>query len=429
MPLKFPVGFRILLISALPILGFGTSITAPTPDVVPAINSLGLDLYREQIKSAGSSGVLLSPYSVATALAMTYTGADGATKAEMEKVLHLPSDQTACGAAFEILTNKLETTVGDSLRDVARMRVRGGDATPLQLTIANRLIVQEGYSLQSTFIDELRHHFHSEIAELDFQHAASHARNVINQWVAQQTKDKIRDLLPANEPEASTRLMLLNVLYMKAAWADEFSPSATRPEPFHLAGGEVTSVPTMQEHRGFGYVKHDGHSVVTLPFVGRQLQLVLFVPDENDGLASLEKSLTAQELSSCAKVEKRDLILHLPKFKLEPGTLALAQTLQSLGLSTAFDQPKGSANFNRMVPRKPNDYLAISDVFHKTWLVLDEHGVEAAAATEVQMVTLGVMAKPPSPPLEVRVDHPFLFAIQHIPSGACLFLGRVTDPR
>jgi len=144
----------------------------------------------------------------------------------------------------------------------------------------------------------------------------------------------------------------------------------------------------------------------------------------------LEAKLTPELLAECANPEPADLILHLPKFKLEPPTVPLGSVLQALGMLTAFDQPQGSTNFDRMAPRQPDDYLSLSDVFHKTFMAVDEQGTEATAATEVGLVTLGMSVQKPRPkPIEVKIDHPFLFAIQHRASGACLFLGRVVDPR
>jgi serpin B len=128
----------------------------------------------------------------------------------------------------------------------------------------------------------------------------------------------------------------------------------------------------------------------------------------------------------CAKLRERDLDLWLPKFKLEPPTIPLSETLQTLGMRMAFDQPKGSANFDKIATRKPDDYLAISEVFHKTFINVDEKGTEAAAATASTVA--GVRAVRPQP-IEVKIDRPFLYAVQHVPSGACLFIGRVTDPR
>ena len=129
------------------------------------------------------------------------------------------------------------------------------------------------------------------------------------------------------------------------------------------------------------------------------------------------------------KLEPKDVDLELPKFKIEPPTIPLGETLQAVGMKTAFDVPQGSANFDKMSPRKPDKYLAISNVFHKTFIAVDEKGTEAAAATAVVMMELSARLEKPKQPIEVKVDRPFLYAIQHVPSGACLFIGRVTDPR
>jgi len=152
------------------------------------------------------------------------------------------------------------------------------------------------------------------------------------------------------------------------------------------------------------------------------------VPDEVNGLPALEAKLSADILAECAKLETQEVDLHLPKFKFEPPTIVLAEKFEALGMKMAFDQPRGSANFDRMAPRKPNDYLYISQVFHKTFIAVDENGTEAAAATAVAMMAATAQIERP-PPVEVKVDRPFIYAIQHVPTGVCLFLGRVTDPR
>jgi serpin B len=185
----------------------------------------------------------------------------------------------------------------------------------------------------------------------------------------------------------------------------------------------------MRKQFSLPYAKHDGFTAVALPYAGRDLQFLILLPDAPDGLAALEKELTPELLAGCATMNSQLVSLELPKLKFQPPTLSLGGALQALGLKTAFDQPRGSANFDRMAPRKPNDYLFIGEVFHKTFLALDEEGTEAAAATAVAMVAgLGIFSTPPQP-IVVKVDHPFLFAIQHREGGACLFLGRVTDPR
>lgn len=192
----------------------------------------------------------------------------------------------------------------------------------------------------------------------------------------------------------------------------------------------AADVPMMQKrNENFGYAKRDGFTAVGVPYAGNDLQFLVLLPDDVNGLRSLESKLTAGILAGCAKLEPHDVDLHLPKFKIEPPTIALAEKLQALGMKSSFDVPRGSANFDEIAPRKPNDYLYISDVFHKTFIAVDEKGTEAAAATAVVMMKATAIAGPKPTPIEVKVDRPFIYAIQHVPSGACLFLGHVTDPR
>lgn len=411
----------VVLVLALPLAASATT------DIATSINALGLDLYRQQIKSADGANVLLSPYSISSALAMTYLGADGETKAEMQRVLRLHSEPVACSAAFQSLARDLLAVVTDSEKLVAGQNDEGGTATPIQLTMANRLFPQRGYALRPEFVDQVERYFTSTLEELDFRNDPNNARIVINDWVAVQTHSRIRDLLPAGQPVPDTRLALINVLYLKATWQYAFNPRLTTLESYHLTNGETVFVPTMLSQRDVGYAKQDGYTVIALPYQSGRLQFVLLVPDDLDGLPKLEKTLTAKALNGFADLKSLEVILHLPKFILEPDTMPLAGVLKGLGLMTAFDTPKRSANFDRMAPRNPTDYLYIGEIFHKSWLALDEYGTEAATG----MFGLGLKAllEEPEPPIEVRGDRPFLFAIQHVESGTCLFLGRVMDPR
>lgn len=146
-------------------------------------------------------------------------------------------------------------------------------------------------------------------------------------------------------------------------------------------------------------------------------------------MPELESKLAPEVLAECSRLKSANLVLYLPKFKVTPPLLRLSEALQQLGMASAFDHPPGSANFDRMEPRRPGNYLFLSEVFHKTFLALDEKGTEAAAATAAMMVPMSRVGGPRPQPIEVRVDHPFIYAIQHRPSGACLFLGRLNDPR
>ena len=392
-----------------------------------AVNQLGLDLLPRA--GASTDNVLLSPYSIQVALAMTYAGADGATKAEMSRVLHFPSDDATLHASFAALAQALADGVAQQHQRNEQVRKYGGQGDDIELRVANRLFGQRGYEFRAPFLDVLKTTYAAPLEALDFRRDPENARRHINGWVETQTAKKIVDLIPSGGLTEYTRIVLTNALYFKAPWDRPFERLATAELPFHVRGGAPQDIPTMRNQFSLPYAKYRGFIAIALPYAGHDLQFLILLPEAPDGLAALEKELTPELLAGCATMKSQLVTLELPKFKLRPPTLSLGQTLQALGLKTAFDRPRGSANFERMAPRKPDDYLFIGEVFHKTFLALDEEGTEAAAATAVAVVAgMGMPSTPPQP-IVVKVDHPFLFAIQHCGSGACLFLGRVTDPR
>jgi serpin B len=293
--------------------------------------------------------------------------------------------------------------------------------------MANRLFGQADYQFRAPFLTLVQDLYGAPLAPVDFVDKTAEAAQAINAWVEERTQDRIRALIPPGALDEETRLVLVNAIYLKAPWAKVFSASATKLHPFHVAGGTPQDLPTMVQQDYFGFERRDGFSAVTIPYLGSELQFLVLLPDDRDRLAGLEARLTPELLAATASPPMTELILHLPKFKLQPPLLRLGEVLRSLGMKSAFDQPRGSADFDRMAPRKPDDYLRISEVFHRTFLELDEKGTEAAAATAVTMVRVTSAVK--EKPVVVQVDRPFLFAIQHRPTGACLWLGRILDPR
>jgi serpin B len=360
---------------------------------------------------------------------MTFAGADGETRTEMARVLHFTNDARVPGS-FAALQHSLEDMSAKTAELVKQSKKYGGPSEPITLNIANRLFAQKGYPFRETYLSLVKQNFGGAFDPIDFGADPAAATQHINKWVADQTRYRIRDLIPGGALDKTTRLVLANALYLKAPWASEFSDYATKPEPFFVRGGGSSDVPMMRKTSDhFGYARREGFTVVSLPYAGDELQFVVLLPDEVNGLHSLESKLTGELLAQCAKLERRDVDLHLPKFKLQPATIALAENFEALGMKIAFDKPQGSANFDRIAPRKPNDYLCISQIFHKTFIAVDEKGTEAAAATAVAMMAGSALRSPPPPPIEAKIDRPFVYAIQHVPSGVCLFLGRVTDPR
>jgi serpin B len=391
-----------------------------------ATNQLGVDLHRHL--ATGDENLCISPYSIESALAMTFAGADGETRTEMARVLRFPNDGTV-PTSFSTLQHSLEEMSTKTAELAKESKRFGGPSEPITLNIANRLFAQKGYDFRQAFLSLVKQNYGAAFEPLDFMADPAGATQHINKWVADETRDKIRDLIPAGALNKLTRLVLANALYLKAPWADPFSEKTTQPEPFHVHGGAPIDVPMMRKTAEFGYNKREGFTSVSLPYTGGDLQFLVLVPDDVNGLRALESNLSRKTLAQCAKLEAQDVDLHLPKFKLEPPSMALAEKFQALGMKSAFDVPRGSANFDKIAPRKPNNYLYISQIFHKTFIDVDEKGTEAAAATAVVMMKATAIAGPKPQPIELKVDRPFIYAIQHVPSGACLFLGRVTDPR
>jgi serpin B len=418
-----PVPQLLFVVAVLLIMARVTS-GASYDAAAKSTNEFGSDLHRTI--STGEGNLCLSPYSVSCALAMTLAGADGETRTEMARVLHvdLSSD---IDPSFAALQKSLEEMAAKTEKIAQDAKKRGGPSHPITIAIANRLFAQAGYEFRPAFFARVKDYYGAPPELLDFKTNAAAATKRINDWVAQQTHDRIRDLIP--QPlDVLTRLVLTNAIYLKAPWANEFNANATKPEPFHVRGKATVDVATMQQRAHFRYAKREGFTAVAIPYSGGDLQFLILLPDKLDGVQAIEKNLSATVLGDCAKMKDSDVFLHLPKFKFEPPTIQLSEQLQALGMKTAFDVPQGSANFDRMAPRKPNSYLAISDVFHKTFIAVDEKGTEAAAATAVVMMELSARREM-AEPIEVKVDRPFVYAIQHVPSGACLFIGRVTDPR
>jgi serpin B len=417
---------RILICCSLIALMALSSVSAADfNEAASATNQLSLDLYKKL--ATGEENLCLSPYSIESALAMTFAGADGETRREMAHALHLQTADDSMHGSFAALQKSLEEMAAKTEKNAADSKKFRAPSDPIALRIANRLFAQKDYDFRAAFLALVKNNYGAPMEPLDFKRDAARATTHINDWVAEQTRKRIRDLIPRGALNATTRMVLANALYLKAPWQMPFEKGSTRPEPFHVRGSAPVSVPTMHQQEKFGYAKRSGFTAVSLPYSGRELNFVILRPDDVKGLAGLEAKLTSNILAECRKLPAADIILSMPKFKLEPPTIALKPQLEALGMKTAFDEPPGSANFDRLAPRRPNDYLYLSKVFHKTFIAVDEEGTEAAAATAVAMSITSAM--PQSEPIEVKVDRPFLYLIQHAPSGVCLFIGRVTDPR
>src|SRR6266404_7310419 len=253
-----------------------------------ATNQLAVDLHRQL--ATGDDNLCLSPYSIQSALAMTFGGADGETRTEMARVLHFPNTGDAIHRSFASLQHSLEEMSKKTETIARESKKNGGPSDPITLAIANRLFAQIGYNFRDSFRAFVKEYYGAPFEPLDFRRDAAGATKHINQWVAEQTRDRIRDLIPAGALNAMTRLVLANAIYLKAPWANQFPDATTKPEPFHVRGGAPVDLPMMRkEDRNFGYAKRDGFTAVSILYSGKELQFVVLVPDEvqirtvNDG--------------------------------------------------------------------------------------------------------------------------------------------------
>ena len=406
--------------SGLPPVADNSSIAGSTTnvpnDVVMANNAFAFDLYSHLENQSGN--LFFSPYSIETALAMTWAGARGETADQMSKVLHLSGDTGNIHAGFAALIKNLkegEQPAGDFLHDA---ELRG---IPYQLSVANSLWCQQGYPFQDDFLKIARDQYDAGLNQVDFSEAAESARQQINNWVAKQTQDKIENLIPRGGIDSTTRLVLANAIYFKGHWRVEFDKSQTQDAPFHPNPSQTISVRTMNVQDRFGYTETENLQMLELPYFAGKMSIIILLPKKVDGLPKLEQSLNAARMGQLlAQMQAREVNVFLPKFKLT-SEFSLANKLQTMGMADAFSP---QADFSGIDGMKS---LYIGAVLHKAYVDIDEEGTEAAAATAVIAVASAV--EPPRPsPVIFRADHPFLFLIRHDQTGAILFMGRVTSP-
>jgi len=371
--------------------------------VVGGNNQFAFDLYAELARQE-EGNLFFSPYSISTALAMTYAGARGNTAAQMADTLH-----------FTLPPDRLHPAFGTIITDLNDSRREG-----YKLNVANRLWGQQGYNFVPEFLSTTRDHYGAELAQLDFIGHTEQARQTINYWVEDQTNQKITDLIPPGALSAYTRLVLTNAIYFKGDWKYQFDPALTEEAPFRVAADRQIDVQMMHQKAGLKHANVAGFQMLELPYTGEDLSMLALLPHEPDGLAALEASLTAEGLDqSIDQLVKKDVSVFLPKFEMT-CSFGLAPTLATMGMPEAFDP--FAADFSGITGGRD---LFISAVIHKAFVEVNEKGTEAAAATAVVMGTTSV---PPPPPV-FRADHPFLLLIRDNRTESILFMGRVTEPQ
>ena len=379
--------------------------SAQVQTLVQNNNAFAFDLYRSLRTEEGN--LIYSPYSISLALAMTYAGARGETESQMAHVLHfLP--QAQAHPAFNAL----------DLQIAERAKAGSKEETPLQLSIANAVWAEQSYPFLQSFLDTSASQYGAGIRLVDFINQYETARKEINDWVSEQTKEKIKDLIPEGMLSPDTRMALVNAIYFKADWLQPFEASATQDAPFHLLDGSQVTVPTMNQDAFLPYAKGEGWQAIELAYQGETAAMDIIVPDEGR-FEEVESSLDYETTSAIlASLQPASLMLALPKFQFE-SEFGLRDQLMAMGMKHAFDADV--ADFSGMSERRD---LHISAVIHKAFVAVDEKGTEAAAATAVIIEATSAQIAD----LTLTIDRPFIFVIRDVPTGQILFVGRVLNP-
>ena len=383
----------------------------PAPVDLQALASsntaFAFDLYQALKDNPGNQ--FYSPYSISLALAMTYAGASGTTASQMAQALHFTLPPQSLHTAFNALSLDLAAR-----KDQASEEVK----TPFELSIANSLWGQRGETFQPAFLDLLAQNYGAGLRLLDFSADPERARQAINQWVSQQTQDKIKDILPPGTIDALTRLVLANAIYFKASWWFPFTEGITQPAPFHLLDGSTVQVDMMHKQTGFEYAETEDYQMVELPYNSGNISMLVILPRPGK-FQQVEANLAPGILADFAANEQRYPVeLSLPKFTFE-SQFNLNAALAGLGMTDAFDPAQ--ADFSAMTGKRE---LYIGNILHKAFVAVDEAGTEAAAATIVIMPVSAL----PEKVIEFKADRPFIFLIRDRQSGSLLFVGRLVQP-
>jgi serpin B len=370
--------------------------------VVEGNTAFALELYQKLRLADGN--IFLSPYSISTALAMTYGGARGDTARQMAETLHFSLDHERLHPAF------------------ARLRVHLNAVQKkgkVQLHMANSLWPHKDYPFLKEYLALTKKYYGASITPVDYKTAGEEARTTINGWVEKKTAAKIKELIKPGILTSLTRLVLVNAIYFKGNWARQFKESLTRDAPFYLTPGKTVQAPFMTQEHTFRYAEDEGLQILELPYEGDNLLMLILLPKRGEGLSELEKGLTPENLVTWTSyLRAQELVVFLPRFKVT-SEFRLDEMLKSMGMHDAFDQT--TANFAGMDGTLS---LYISAAIHQAAVEVNEEGTEAAATTGIAMSLKAI----PEPVPTFRADHPYIFLICDNESGSILFMGRIVDP-
>ncbi len=399
--------FRSTIIAALALL-FLVPVSAgyATETLMSAAadnSAFAFDIF--QILKQKGGNLFFSPYSVSSALAMTYGGARGNTALQMQEAMRFTRGQEGTHKAFAELGSLL-----------GNIQSKGA----VELAVANSIWPQTGYGFLPEYTALLKKFYGVEITPVDYANAPEPSRKRINKWVEVKTREKIKDLIPEGSIDPLTRLVLVNAIYFKGDWEEQFDPDDTVEAPFFVTPEKSIEASLMTRTGEYGYSDMGDLQILELPYAGRDLSMVVILPGPGRSISDLEKKITIENFFLWKQsMSEKEVEVFLPRFRITWGSFSLVEALKSLGMVDAFSDTKADLSGMDGSPD-----LYITDVLHKAFIDVNEEGTEAAAATAVIVGLKSI----PAPPEVFRADRPFIFIIQENSTGSILFMGRVSDP-
>jgi serpin B len=375
--------------------------------LVDGNNEFGISLYKSLAKE--NTNLIFSPYSISVALAMAQAGASNQTLTQMNEVLHF----TLPGDSLHQTFNALQIALNSREQNNDNKKEKD-----FELDIANATWGEKTYTFLPEYLDLLAENYGAGIHLMDFINNTDGSRKEINQWVSDETEQKIKDLLAEGTITPQTRLVLTNAIYFKAEWMNQFKEDRTKPDDFTLLDRSVIQVPMMTQSGNFAYLQENGFQAVSLPYKGDKLSMLILLPDQGF-FNQIKNELSADQISSIMNnLQKVEVDFSMPKFKVE-SSFGLKDILSEMGMPDVFEP--GIADLSGMDGTKD---LYISAVEHKAYIDVDENGTEAAAATAI---VVGLTSMPVEVN-ELKINRPFMYFIFDNESGSILFMGQILDP-
>ncbi len=362
-------------------------------------NKFSFELYTE-IKT-NPVNIIYSPFSISTALAMTYTGAKNNTLEEMSNTLYFDKD-------FNVHNNNFSTLQKNII----------SENKDVKINIANSLWAQQDYHFLDNFIEINKKYYNAGIQFTDFNGNIEQSRIKINNWVEKETNNKIKDLIKKKTLDNSTRLVLVNAIYFNGAWKSPFEKENNTEEIFYIFSKCETTATYMNKLITGKYYEDKLSRIVEIPYKNNIASMMIILPKKRYGIMDVEKAINEKKLNEYTeKFEYKKIQLSLPKFKFT-SEFELSEQLSKMGMPNAFGS---GADFSGMTGNKD---LFIDKVIHKAFIEVNEKGTEAAAATAVTMRKTSATFET----VKVKIDHPFIFIIKDNKTGSILFSGRVLNP-